>query len=170
MIPLPFLFTHFPVTRFPNVPSAPSVSNNILRNPPFCYFTSFGTDSVTPFNNNPVSSRYFTILIRSPMSLFDISNVVFTDPNSFLCIPASDADDAAVNANGINTLLANGVFTFFISGNPVFSNGPSNLPRNPPDCIIFVNCVFETLISTNVLLENALRMPETCLSVNNNSF
>ena len=34
--------------------------------------------------------------------------------------------------------LANGLITFFINGNPVFSNGPSNLPRNL-DCIIFNN-------------------------------
>ena len=57
----------------------------------------------------------------------------------FLCIPVSAADAAAVNPTGIKTLLANGVITFFISGYPVFNNGPSNLPRNPPDCTIFDN-------------------------------
>ena len=57
----------------------------------------------------------------------------------FFCFPASAADAAAVNAKGIKTLLANGLITFFISGNLVFSNGPNNLPRNPPDCIIFDN-------------------------------
>ena len=31
--------------------------------------------------------------------------------------------------------LANGLITYFINGNPVFSDGSSNLPRNPPDCI-----------------------------------
>ena len=36
-----------------------------------------------------------------------------------LCIPASGADVAAVNPNGIKTLLANGLITFFINGNPV---------------------------------------------------
>ena len=56
----------------------------------------------------------------------------------FSCIPAS-ADAAAVNPKGIKTLLANGLITFFINGNPVFSNGPSNLPRNPPDCVILDN-------------------------------
>ena len=40
-------------------------------------------------------------------------NVVFPDPNIFLCIPASAADAAAVSPNGINTLLANRVITFF---------------------------------------------------------
>ena len=41
---------------------------------------------------------------------------IFPDPNSFLCIPASAADAATVSPKGINTLLANGVITFFING------------------------------------------------------
>ena len=49
------------------------------------------------------------------------------------------ADAATVNPKGINTLLANGFITLFVNGHPVFSNGPGNLPRNPPDCIIFDN-------------------------------
>ena len=168
-IPLPFLFTPLPVRRFPNK-LAPNVPNNILRNPPFCSFTSFWTDSVTPFNNNPESSRDFTILIRSSMSLFDIISVVWPpDPNIFLYIPASAADGATVNPKGINTLLANDVITFFIKVSPVFSNGPSNLPSNPPDCIIFDDWVFEGLIWADELLENALRIVETYLPVNNNS-
>ena len=36
-----------------------------------------------------------------------------------LCIPASGADVAAVNPNGIKALLADGLITFFINGNPV---------------------------------------------------
>ena len=67
------------------------------------------------------------------MSSFEIIKVVFPDPNIFLCIPASAADAAAVNPEAIKTLLANGLITFFINGNPVFSDGPSNIPRNPPD-------------------------------------
>ena len=94
---------------------------------------------------------------------------MLSDPNIFLCIPASAGDAAAVNPKGINTLLANGVITFFINGNPVFNNGPSNLLKNPPDCIIFDNCAFENLMSTDELLVNALRILETCQSVNNNS-
>ena len=39
-------------------------------------------------------------------------------------IPASAADAAAVNPNGIKILLANGLITYFINGNSVFSNGP----------------------------------------------
>ena len=57
----------------------------------------------------------------------------------FLCIPASAGDAAAVNPKGIKTLLVNGLITFLINGNPVFSNGPSYLPRNPPYCIILEN-------------------------------
>ena len=72
------------------------------------------------------------------MSLFDIISVVFLpDSNIFLCIPASAADAVAVSPKGINTLSANGVITLFINGNPVFNKGPSNLPKNLPDCIIF---------------------------------
>ena len=74
------------------------------------------------------------------MSLFDIISVaLLPDPNIFLCIPASAADASAVSPKGINTLLATGVITLFINGNPVFNKGPSNLPKNPPDCIIFDN-------------------------------
>ena len=53
-----------------------------------------------------------------------------------MCIPASAANAATVNPKGVNTLLANGLITFDIEGNPVFCNGPSYLPRNPLDCII----------------------------------
>ena len=76
----------------------------------------------------------------SSISSFDIISVVlFPDPKILLCIPVSAADAAAVSLKGIKTFLANGLITFFISGNPVFSNGPSNLSRKPPDCIIFDN-------------------------------
>ena len=74
------------------------------------------------------------------ISSFDIINlVIFPDPNIFLCIPESAADDTAVNSKGITTLLVNSLISFFINGNPVFSNGPSNIPRNPLDCIILDN-------------------------------
>ena len=57
----------------------------------------------------------------------------------FLSIPASAAAAAAVNPKGIKTLLANGLTTSFLNGNLVFSNGPSNLPKSPPGCIILDN-------------------------------
>ena len=87
--------------------------------------------------------------MMSLISSFDIINVIWRlllDPNIILCIPGSAADAAAVNPKGINTLLANGVITFFIYDHPVFSNGPNNLPKNPRDCIIFDNWVFDNLI------------------------
>ena len=40
------------------------------------------------------------------------------------------ADPAAVNSNGIKTLLAS-VLSIFIKGNPFFSNGPKGLLENP---------------------------------------
>ena len=42
----------------------------------------------------------------------------------------SVADAAAVNSHGIKTLLANGLSTFPIKGNPVFSNSPKILPKS----------------------------------------
>ena len=68
------------------------------------------------------------------ISSFDIISVG-TVPKIFFCIPASAADAAAVNPNGIKTLLANGLIKFFINGSPVFNNGPRTLPRNPPNLI-----------------------------------
>ena len=56
----------------------------------------------------------------SSISSFDIINVViFSDPKIFLCIPASAYDAGAVNPRGIKTLLATGLITFVIKGNPV---------------------------------------------------
>ena len=49
------------------------------------------------------------------------------DPKILLLIPASASDAAAVNLNGTKALLANGLITFSIRGNLVFSNGPSSL-------------------------------------------
>ena len=68
------------------------------------------------------------------------------DPKIFLCISSSAADAAPVNPKGIQTLLANGLITFFINGNPVFSNGSRILARNPPYCTILDNRVFDNLI------------------------
>ena len=58
------------------------------------------------------------------------------DPNIFFKTTASVADAAAVNPNGIKMLLANGLNTFRIKANPVFSNGPKSLPKTPSDCPI----------------------------------
>ena len=176
MTPSPALFIPLRAKILPNK-HAPNVPNNLLRNPNFCSLASFWTVSVTPFNNKPESSRDFTILIISSISSVDIINVVsceaedegrlWPDPNIFFCIPASAADAAAVIPKGIKTLLANGLITFSINGNPVFSNGSNNLPRNPPDCILD-NWVFDNLISVDKWLAKALRRFGTYLLVNNN--
>ena len=105
----------------------------------------------------------------SSISSLNIISVVVPEPKIFLCIPAFAADAAAVYPNGIKTLLANGLITFFIKGNPVFSHGARSLPRNPPDCIILDNWVFDSIISVDELFAKALRRFATCLLGNNNS-
>ena len=77
------------------------------------------------------------------------------------------ADAAAINPNDIKTLLANIFGTFLIKGNPVFSNGPKCLPRNPHDCFILCNRDFDNFILVDKLLAKALRSFETCILVNN---
>ena len=76
----------------------------------------------------------------SLISSLEILNVVLPDPNILLRIAASVANAASINANGIKKLLANGLSTFPIKGNPVFSNGPKGLPKKLPDyCTILCN-------------------------------
>ena len=113
--------------------------NNILISPCLCSLASFWIVSLTPFNNKPESSTDLTILTMSYISSFDIISIVVPDLKIVLCIPASAADVAAVNLNGIKTLLANGLITFLIKGNPVFNNVLKSLPRSLPDCIILDN-------------------------------
>ena len=48
-------------------------------------------------------------------------------------IAASVADAAAVNPNGIKSLVANGLRIFFIKDKPAFGNGHRILPKNA-DC------------------------------------
>ena len=50
-------------------------------------------------------------------------NVVVPDPKSFFEIAASIPDAASVNPSGTKMLLANGLSTFPIKCQPVFSNG-----------------------------------------------
>ena len=58
----------------------------------------------------------------------------------------SAADDAAVNPINLNTLLANGLSTFFIKGKTVFSNGTKRLSSNSPHCPILCSWVFDNSI------------------------
>ena len=114
-------------------------------------------------------SRDLTILRMSCISSIETTKVVlWPGPKIFLCIPASAADAAAVNPNGTKTLLANGLITLFINGNPVLVNGPKSLPKNPPDCIILDNCAFDNLILVDVCLAKVLQRFKTCLLVSNN--
>ena len=64
--------------------------------------------------------------------------------------------------------LANGISTFPIKGNSVFSNGPKCLPENAPDCPIFCNWIFDNFILAYEPFVKTLRNFETCLLVNNN--
>ena len=62
------------------------------------------------------------------------------DPNIFLLIAVSvAAAAAAVNLNGIKTLLANVLSTFPIKGNPDFGDGPKSVPKNLRDFPILCN-------------------------------
>ena len=78
-------------------------------------------------------------------------------------LAASVTDAAAANPNGIKTLLANGLSTFFIKGNPVFSNGPKSLLKNPPDCPMLCNQLFDNFILAKELFSKALQTFETCV-------
>ena len=64
--------------------------------------------------------------------------------------------------------LANSLSTFPIKSNPVFSNGPKSLPKNPPDCTILCNSIFDNFILADEPFAKALRNFETCVLVNNN--
>ena len=67
----------------------------------------------------------------------------------FLWIAASFADATAVNSNGFKIFLASGLSTFFIKGNPVFSNGPKSLSKNSQDCPVLCNWAFDNFILVN---------------------
>ena len=56
---------------------------------------------------------------------------MMSDPKIFLWIVAFVADAAALNPNSTKALLANDLSTFPINDQPVFSNGPKYLLRNP---------------------------------------
>ena len=95
-------------------------------------------------------------------------NYVVPDPNIFLWPAACTADAAAVNTNHIKILLASGLSTFFIKGNPVFSNGPKSLPKNPSYYLNLCNWVFDNFILAEELFAKVLQSLETCVLVNSN--
>ena len=61
--------------------------------------------------------------------------------------------------------MANGLSKFSIKDDPIFSNGPKNLPRNP---LILFNWVFDNSILAKELFAKALQSLEACIVVNNN--
>ena len=64
--------------------------------------------------------------------------------------------------------LTDGLSTFLIKGNPDFSNGPKNLPRNPPDCSILCSWVFDNVILADELFPKALQSFKTCVLIDSN--
>ena len=160
----------------------PNVPNNKLRNPPFCPFPSFSIVSQSPFINKPDYSSDLTIFTISFISWFEIINVIVgkvkseeregnihgrPDRNIFLWKAASVDDASAVNPNDIKMLLANALKTLFIKGNPVFSNDPKSLPKNP-DCPILCNWVFDSFILADELFAKIFWNLKTCVLVNKN--
>ena len=109
----------------------------------------------------------------SPISLFEVISVIrcaksescMPDPITFFQITASVADSSAFNLNGIKKHLADGLSSFFIKDKHVFSNGPKSLPRNPSNCTILDNRIFDLADEPFV---KVLRTFETCELVNNN--
>ena len=70
----------------------------------------------------------------------------------------------------IKVLLANGVSTFFISSNLIFSYGPRILSKNFTDCNFLNSWVFANFILTYELFAKPVRRFQTCLSVKNNLY
>ena len=91
------------------------------------FSASFLIVSLTPFIIEP------NFLISS-ISSFEMINVVLETWTFFWT--ASVADAAAVNPNGIKTLLANELNTFSLMVT-LFCNGPENMPRDFSDYTIF---------------------------------
>ena len=87
LIPSPVHTVPFPDNFFVNrSPSmlAPKVPNNMLKNSPFYSLVSFLIVFVTPFSNILQSSKAWTILIMSFMSLFEITKIIIPEPYIFL--------------------------------------------------------------------------------------
>ena len=100
----------------------------MLENPPFFLLVHF--QWFHKHVNKSDSSRDASILMMSSIYSFGIIEAGAPEPWIFFLIAASVADVAAVYLNGIKTLLANYLNTFFINGNLVFSNDPRSLPGN----------------------------------------
>ena len=115
------------------------------RNLHFCSFASFLIVSLTPFVNKPDYFRDLTIFIISSITSFELIKVVIQDHQifyvfqSFLCTPPT----AAVNLNGIKTLLGNSLSIFLkinhvlVMVKAVYLSYPLTSLLNPPNCSIY---------------------------------
>ena len=111
-----------------------------MRNPPFYSFALCLIFSLTPSINKP---DFFKM---SLISSLEVINVFIPDANMLLWLVASAADAAAAaNPNGIKTLFDNGLSTFFIKGNTVFSNGLQSLKT----CVFVNNNFYKKLFSSS---------------------
>ena len=64
-------------------------------------------------------------------------------------------------------LLTNGLSTFFIKDNRVFTNSFKSLPKNPPGCPTLCNRIFDNFILADEPFVKALPSLNTCVLVNN---
>ena len=87
---------------------------------------------------------------------FESIIVVTPNPNFFLWIATSVADAAAININGVKTLLASCLSAFPIKNKWVFSNAHKSLTRDIPNCPILWNWVFDNVVFFDKLFANAL--------------
>ena len=102
------------------------------------------------------------------ISSFEDINAVIPDPKYFYGIATSIADAASVNPNATRALLANGLNTFLVKAEPVFSNGPRGLTKNSTDCPFSESWVFDIVILADELFAKASRSLEACVLLNNN--
>ena len=84
--------------------------------------------------DSPINLIIFKI---SSVSSSEIINAVVRYPKIFFWLAELAADAAAVNLNGIKTLLANCVGTFFINAKPAVINCIRKL-RNFPSRLTFL--------------------------------
>ena len=82
------------------------------------------------------------------------------------------SDAAAVNPNGIKTLLVYGLNTFSLKEIQLLVVVLKvylkilliSLPKNPPDFPILCNWIFDDFVLADELFANALQSLETCIS------
>ena len=118
-----------PINQLPNK-LIPDVLNKILRNLHFCSFVLF-----LSFIKKTDASMDLTIFIISLIFSFETISVVWPYPNLFFWIAVSVTNAAAVTKNGCQ------LKTYFIKGNPIVSNGPKSLSRNPPGYLFFIQLI-----------------------------